>query len=121
MSSFTKAIVEIDDTVDPCVYKLIEDFEYHIGEFPSTDVIIVKKGYETDLASVPRILWSVFPPNGHYAKAAIVHDYLYSNAIGTKAKADKIFYEAMGVLRIPKWKRKIMYLAVSLFGKGSYK
>jgi hypothetical protein len=121
MSSFTKAVVEIDDSMEPCMFKLVSDLEYHIGELPSEQIIDVPVGYETDLASVPRSMWWLFPPHGKYSKAAIVHDYLYSNAIGTKKQADKIFYEAMGVLGVPKWKRILMYWAVRVGGKGSYK
>ncbi len=84
-------------------------------------VITVPAGTITDLASVPRILWSVFPPHGRWAKAAIVHDYLYDNAIGTKAWADAVFNEAMGVLGVPLWRRKLMFWAVRCFGRGNYK
>ena len=85
-----------------------------------THLISIPIGYVTDLASVPRVLWSVFPPHGRYAKAAIVHDYLYSNAIGTKTWADQVFLEAMTVLNVPRWRRTVMYLAVRLFGRGKY-
>lgn len=85
-----------------------------------TYYVCVPAGYITDLASVPRVLWNVFPPHGKYAKAAIVHDYLYSNAIGSKLWADKVFLEAMAVLGVPRWRRWIMYFAVRLFGKGNY-
>ncbi|MDI5166053.1 DUF1353 domain-containing protein, partial [Salmonella enterica subsp. enterica serovar Montevideo] len=35
------------------------------------DVIEVPVGFVTDLATVPRIFWSLLPPDGEYAKAAI--------------------------------------------------
>lgn len=101
-------------------WQLLAEFEYHIGEYPSDTVIRIPSGTVTDLASVPRALWSIFPPHGRYAKAAIVHDYLYANAIGTKAGADRVFYEAMAVLGVPIWRRKLMYLAVRLFGRGNF-
>lgn len=85
------------------------------------ETIVVPQGFITDLASVPRILWSIFPPHGEYAKAAIVHDYMYDNAIGSKAEADLVFLEGLEVLNVPKWKRKVLYTAVRLFGKGKYK
>jgi hypothetical protein len=62
----------------------------------------------------------IFPPHGKYAKAAIVHDYLYSQAVGTKAFADNVFNEAMAVLGVPKWRRLAMYWAVRAFGRGGY-
>ncbi|EFQ7393763.1 DUF1353 domain-containing protein, partial [Salmonella enterica] len=60
------------------------------------------------------------PPDGKYAKAAIIHDWMYDNALRTKKEADLIFLDGMTVLGVPKWKRIIMYYAVRLFGRGSY-
>jgi hypothetical protein len=101
-------------------WELLAPFEYHVGNYPSERVICVPAGTVTDLASVPRVLWAIFPPHGKYAKAAIVHDYLYAQAIGTKAEADSIFNEAMAVLGVPKWRRRAMYAAVRLFGRGAF-
>jgi hypothetical protein len=83
-------------------------------------VIVVPKGTITNLASVPRILWTIFPPHGKWAKAAIIHDYLYDNGIGTKKFADEVFLEAMETLGVPRIRRTLMYWAVRLFGRGSY-
>ncbi|ECC9619356.1 DUF1353 domain-containing protein [Salmonella enterica subsp. diarizonae] len=74
----------------------------------------------TDLASVPRIFWTLLPPDGKYAKTAIIHDYLYDNALRTKKEADLIFLGGMTVPGVPKWKRIVMYLAVRWFGWGMY-
>ena len=106
---------------DDYTWELISAFEYHVGDYPSERVIRVPAGTVTDLASVPRALWAIFPPHGKYAKAAIVHDYLYAHAIGTKAEADRIFYEAMAVLGVPAWRRRAMYIAVRLFGRGAFR
>ncbi len=102
-------------------WQLLAPFEYHVGSYPSEEIITVPEGTITDLASVPRILWAIFPPHGRYAKAAIIHDYLYSNALGTKAWADRVFLEAMEVLSVPRWRRLVMYWGVRLFGKGKYR
>ncbi|EJI0210340.1 DUF1353 domain-containing protein, partial [Salmonella enterica subsp. enterica] len=51
---------------------------------------------------------------------AIIHDYLYDNALRTKKEADLIFLDGMKVLGVPKWKRIVMYQAVRLFGRGMY-
>jgi hypothetical protein len=118
MSSFTKpANLKM---LDNYMWELITPFEYHVGSYPSNDVIRIPAGTVTDLASVPRLLWAVFPPHGKWAKAAIVHDYLYANAIGTKQYADDVFFEAMEVLNVPLINRYIMYTAVRLFGRGEY-
>lgn len=134
MSQFTTpAVLEL---LDNYRWRLSEPFEYYTTVtcdgmrwewFKADASTIVKRiwidvpvGFVTDLTSVPRFLWSVSPPNGKYAKAAIVHDYLYTNAIGTKAWADEVFCEAMGVLGVPRWRKYLMYWSVRLFGRGRY-
>jgi hypothetical protein len=102
-------------------WQLLADFEYHVGGYPSHEVIRVPAGTVTDLASVPRLLWVVFPPHGRYAKAAIMHDYLYANAIGTKARADRIFLETMVILQVPRARRWLIYIAVRWYGRGTYR
>ncbi|MBM2915564.1 DUF1353 domain-containing protein, partial [Escherichia coli] len=115
MSKFTTpAVLEM---LDDYRWRLVEPFEFWLTDEPE-DVISVPAGYVTDLASVPRLLWSVFPPHGRYAKAAIIHDWLYDNALRTKKEADRIFLDAMKVLKVPAWRRSLMYFAVRLFGKG---
>ncbi|EPM3305130.1 DUF1353 domain-containing protein [Escherichia coli] len=117
MSKFTTpAILEM---LDDYRWRLVEPFEFWLTDNPD-DVIYVPEGYVTDLASVPRLLWVLFPPHGRYAKAAIIHDWLYDNALRTKAEADRIFLDAMTVLGVPRWRRLIMYYAVCFFGRGNY-
>ncbi|EKZ3211521.1 DUF1353 domain-containing protein [Salmonella enterica] len=117
MSRFTTpAILEM---LDHRLWRVYEPFEFYLSS-DSSDVIAVPAGFVTDLASVPRIFWTLLPPDGKYAKAAIIHDYLYDNALRTKKEADLIFLDGMTVLGVPKWKRTIMYYAVRLFGKGMY-
>lgn len=118
MSKFTTpAVLEM---LDDYRWRLVEPFEFWLTETPD-DVIKVPVGYVTDLASVPRIFWALFPPHGRYAKAAIVHDYLYDNALRTKKEADQIFLDGMRVLGVPWCRRWVMYFAVRLFGRGQYR
>lgn len=100
-------------------FEIFEDFEYHIGELNSGEVIDVKKGFVTDLASVPRFMWVIFSPIDEYAKAAIVHDFLYSTESGlsySRQESDNIFLEAMTVLGVPVYRKYPVWLAVRLFG-----
>lgn len=53
-------------------YVLLEDF-LHEG---NSENFIVPQGFVTDLASVPRVFWSLLPPQGGYEAAAVLHDYL---------------------------------------------
>ncbi|SDO94242.1 Protein of unknown function [Ralstonia sp. 25mfcol4.1] len=118
MSSFTRpADLRM---LDNYRWQLLAAFEYHVGDYPSADVICVPAGTITDLASVPRLLWALFPPHGRWAKAAIIHDYLYANAIGSKAYADRTFREAMEVLGVSRPVRWLMYWAVRVGGRGAY-
>jgi hypothetical protein len=85
-------------------------------------LVRVPSGFETDLASVPRAFWRLFPPCGPYLEAAVVHDYLYSLG-GTdkdREQADSIFMEAMeslGVGSAPRW---FIWLAVRMFGASRF-
>ncbi|EMZ2673947.1 DUF1353 domain-containing protein [Salmonella enterica] len=118
MSKFTTpAILEMLEHYRWCVY---EPFEFYLSD-DNSDVIEVPAGFVTDLASVPRIFWTILPPDGKYAKAAIIHDWMYDNALRTKKEADKIFLDGMTVLGVPKWKRTVMYWAVRWFGRGMYR
>jgi hypothetical protein len=103
-------------TISPVGVKLWEVREDYRHDGAS---VIVPEGFVTDLASVPRILWAIFPPFGRYTEAAVVHDYLYRIEADRK-EADKEFYYIMRDEGVKKWKAKLMYWAVRLFG-GIYK
>ena len=57
------------------MFEVLYDFRYRINDAVS---INIPAGYLTDLATIPRSLRWLYDPNGPYAKAAIVHDYLYT-------------------------------------------
>lgn len=66
----------------------------------SGDVIEVRVGYVTDLFSVPRPAWPLFPRDGRRRPAAVVHDYIYTDLTHryTRRSADRIFRQAMAEL-----------------------
>ena len=100
-------------------------FEYYVGEVAHThERIRVPKGFKTDFASVPWPASMLIPKDGDYNQAAVVHDYLYS-MLGklpeneytySRDECDRIFLEAMGVLGVNKFKRRIMYRGVRIGG-----
>ncbi|CAL7913863.1 DUF1353 domain-containing protein [Fusobacterium necrophorum subsp. funduliforme] len=99
---------------------LKEEYVYEINGY----LLKVPKGFVTDLASVPRVLWIFFPPFGRYTPAAVVHDYLYSEINDTainRELADRIFDYIMKELGVPFYKRSSMYRAVRMFGEPSWK
>jgi hypothetical protein len=83
----------------------------------------VPAGFETDFASIPQFLWSVFPPHGRHTRAAVLHDYLYVEAPGgiSRKDVDGLFLRTMGELGTAWWRRRLMYRAVRLFGGRLWK
>lgn len=51
-------------------------------------VLNIPKGYEWDLSSVPRLFWIALAPDGDFQLAALIHDYLYENALFSRKFAD---------------------------------
>jgi hypothetical protein len=98
------------------LWKTIDPFEYHVGKYPSDEIIIVPEGFITNFASVPRIFWPIISPIDNHAKAAILHDYCYFIGYKDSRKyCDDIFREAMIVLKVNKIKVFLMYWSVRLF------
>ena len=82
--------------------------------------VTVPKGFVTDLASIPRIFWSLLRPDGLYAYAAIVHDYLYWTQTTTKETADTILKFGMEDFKVDSASVTAIYEAVSLFGGSAW-
>lgn len=82
--------------------------------------VVVPEGFVTDFASVPRVFWSLFRPDGNYAYAAVVHDFLYWEQSRPKAEADLIFRLVMDELDISDFQAAILFKAVDLFGRSAW-
>lgn len=91
---------------------------------PTLGRIVVEAGFDTDYASVPRLFWSLYPPDGSYTPAAVIHDALYFYQCApagnprwiTRAEADRVFLEAMTALGVPALRRRLLYTAVRAGG-----
>jgi len=124
MSQFTSPLCV--EHVDGKFWLLLEQFEYRVGSEDSDEVITVPVGFKTDFASIPGVAWSIIGhPTGRYGKAAVIHDWLYSENAGeqgddyeprTRRRCDQIFLEGMVVLGVPWWRRTLMYSAVRVGG-----
>lgn len=82
----------------------------------------VPKGFETDLASVPRFLWPIFAPQySGFVAPAILHDYLYRcpNDI-TRKFADEVLYSALISENVSPFTASKFYLGVRLFGYSHF-
>jgi hypothetical protein len=67
-----------------------------LNPFDPKQVILVPVNFQTDLASIPRIFWALFPPFGKYIRASIIHDYLISISVSNSNRvAHDIFYQLM--------------------------
>ena len=92
-------------------FELCEDYRY--GN------VIVPKGYKTNGANVPRIFWSIFPPNSpEYLSAVVVHDYLCDAKL--YALADEALRQIMTNLGVAKWKIYCFYYACRVWHKIKY-
>ena len=83
----------------------------------------IPKGFITDGASCPRILWNICAPvAGPFGQGAIIHDWVYNEGPDLpKVIADSLLYTA-GRQRGADWFRsQLVYWGVRLFGKPSYK
>ena len=77
MSAFTTPLKV--EHIDGRYWRVLEAFEYRVGSEDSDEIISVPAGFVTDFASIPRFAWWLIgSPTGEYGKAAVKHDYLYS-------------------------------------------
>ena len=89
-----------------------------VGEYRYKE-IIVPTGYKTNGANLPRIFWSIFPPNSpEYLSAALVHDFLCEQR--EFKKADEILREMMAGLGCSKFKIYAFYFSCRIYHKIKY-
>jgi len=91
------------------------------GRLVELSPIFVSKGFRCDAASIPRVLWGIYPPWARSNRAAVLHDYLYTVQTCSRERADALFREALlscGVSSVRAW---IMWRAVRLGGGGYWK
>jgi hypothetical protein len=93
--------------------------------YDSTAKIEIPAGFKTDLASIPRILWSIIAPFELSLAAPIVHDYLYNHAglatntsegliVFTRKEADVLLYKIALREGVKQWRCNCAYYAVRL-------
>lgn len=80
----------------------------------------VPEGFVTDLTSTPRIFWQVLRPEGRYAYAAVVHDYLYWTQSRSRDEADQILKFALEDSKVDRATRWAIYEAVDMLGKKAW-
>lgn len=112
------------EDIDGRNFKVLEPLVYLSAQH--NGIFIVPAGVITDLASIPRGLWNLFPKSGRYNRAAVLHDAAYSHEVRTpqditvhftKALADQVFLEAMRADGVGRVRARLMYWAVRIFGR----
>lgn len=106
-------------TTKPGYFKLLSPMEVRYGTFHFT----VPKGFDTNLASIPPGLRSIFNRLEH-RKEAVAHDYLYdiTCTINLKRKrCDQLFYEFLVARGMNKFKAWCYYIGVRVGGGREYK
>ena len=85
-------------------------------------IIKVPKGFRTDFASIPKILFALPFINykDKFNKAAVLHDFCYCSKLLPRKECDKLFLNAMKILGISLWKRYLFYYTVRIFGRSHY-
>jgi len=116
------------------LWALQRPLTYRAG--PKAEPIKVPAGYVTDLASIPRLVWSLYPPDGPWVKAAVVHDFLYdtqgdgrwnrSRGVArrrpySRKDADDILREGMADRGIGWWEQFVIWASVRLGGGGGWR
>lgn len=118
-----------------CLWYLSSPLIYERGQVGSGDLFVVPafnpEGWTdaqlrkircpgvTDLASIPSPASALLPPDGPWAKAAVLHDHGYvTKGAGryTRAEIDGLLMEAMTVLGVPAWKRYVIWSQVRVWG-----
>jgi len=105
-------------------YKLLSSLKIKLS---NGTVICIPDNYVWDLASTPRFLWWLVPPDSDAEIAFLIHDYLYENKIGNRKFADKEMLiwstKTNGTknISLKNIDNYIRYYAVKLFGRKAWK
>jgi hypothetical protein len=100
------------EPVSPIMWRTVDAITVRIGiaEF------VIPAGYVTDFATVPRVAVWLIPRFGSYTIAAIFHDWLLTHELPagrvTAVEADRLFRLALRALKVPPFRRALMWTGV---------
>ncbi len=103
------------------IWKLTKELIYWSDLLDS--LVTVPEGFETDLASVPRLPIAYTFWGGKAHREGVLHDYLYridAEPAVSFDQANSVFLEAMEARGKSRFIRWPMYAAVCLGGRSSY-
>lgn len=138
MSTFTefhrkKSLVyspEISKLLGEDYWYVVIAFTYYLGALGSSKYVRVPIGFITDGTTLPNWLTWLVPKQGKHSQAVVLHDWLCEhyhyisetvvNGVViceqvrlTRKEIDQIFFEALVVLDVPKWRRFVIQLGVT--------
>ena len=70
------------------VFYLNEDMEIVLSD---KRIILIPKGFETDLSSIPQIFWGVFKPFDKGLLGDLIHDYLWEEKMAETLYFDSAY------------------------------
>jgi hypothetical protein len=121
---------EKDFTGRPAPMVPFADWDYYytngvIEWEPSTKspqglAVTIPIGFVTDLASIPRVFWSLLSPHARYTYPAIVHDYLYWKQPCDRDTADRVLRLAMEDVGVGEATAVTIYEAVHIGGASAW-
>lgn len=135
MSTFTRFSAEeqlvyqraLSHVVGTALYSVLPGYSYYIGNEKSNRRVDIETGFITDGATIPRVFWWLLPPVEEYTQCTTLHDKLCTtyyiietvNGIDHKVpisrkEIDEILKEAMDVLEVTPWKKKLIMAGVNL-------
>lgn len=103
---------------DVCVTPLKGD-RYKLNDDLTYKDVVIPKGYRTNGANIPKIFWSIYPPNkSDFMPAVIIHDYLCD--LELYGKADTYFEEILTLLNCKPIDIMLLTFSVKIYHKWSY-
>lgn len=97
-------------------WRVQDDF---VVEMKTAGCVQIPSGFICDLNSMPRFLWWASTPTD-YPQAGAVHDFLYHVQAG-QARADAAYLEILLTLGMSKWRARLRYHALRMFGRSAYR
>lgn len=116
----TKLVLENATEEDDGQWILVKPLVYRSDVAAMT--FVVPAGFQTDLASVPRLPVIFLLTGDTSNEAAALHDFLYSAPHPVDRRmADAVLREASAVTDVPAWRRWLMWVGVRAFGWSHWK
>jgi len=112
-----KNVLEVSPFAEGTHWYTREDLIW-IGDRRVQMEVTIPRGFVTDFASVPRVIWPLLPKWGKYGLPSVLHDFLYARG-GTELDrklADDAMLEAMEDMKESNLRAIIVHRALRRFG-----